>query len=144
MGMTSRLHAAWRSYRALPLWVQIWVGLCLVPVNMVPFFMLDTATGRAGALAIAAVAATNMPILIYERGMSRLLSIPHLVAWIPLWAWLAHRLYSGVPMSGAESVLAWALLIVNGISLVFDVLDSARWLHGAREVAVAPATGSRH
>ncbi len=132
-----RLLDAWASFRALPLWVQCWVGLCLVPVNLAGYAMLDTATGRAAALAMSVVILTNVPILLWERGMSRLLSVPHLVAWVPLCAWLAWRLVAGIPMSVSEAVLAWALLTINSVSLAFDFIDSAKWLRGDRAVASA-------
>ncbi|MEO8748068.1 MAG: hypothetical protein ABI379_10515 [Rhodanobacter sp.] len=35
--------------------------------------------------------------------------------------------------SAIELVLANALLLVNGISLVFDAIDSRRWLKGATQ-----------
>ena len=130
-----RLLDAWASFRALPFWVQCWVGLCLVPVNLAPYAMLGTATGRAAALAMSAVILTNVPILLWERGMSRLLSIPHLVAWIPLCVWLIWRFSAGTPMSPGEAALAWALLIVNSVSLAFDLIDSTKWLRGDRAVA---------
>ena len=60
-----RLNDIWRSLRSLPLWVQIWVAGILVPVNVLPFFLLDTR-------------------------------------------------------------------VVNGISLAFDVMDSAKWVAGDR------------
>jgi hypothetical protein len=130
-----RLLDAWASFRALPFRVQCWVGLCLVPVNLVPYAMLGTVTGRAAALAMSAVILTNVPILLRERGMSRLLSIPHLVAWMPLCIWLAWRFWTSTPMSAVEATLAWALLLVNSVSLVFDLIDSTKWLLGDRAVA---------
>lgn len=136
-----RLLDVWASFRSLPLWVQCWVGLCLVPVNLAPYCMLDTITGRAAALAMSVVILTNVPILLWERGMSRLLSLPHLVAWTPLCIWLAWRFSTGTPMPAGEATLAWALLTVNSVSLAFDFVDSAKWLHGDR--AVAGATSFR-
>lgn len=68
-------------------------------------------------------------------------SLPHLLAWIPLEIALAPRL-SGVigalPPTGAEIALATLLLAVNGVSLVFDALDSWRWLRGERDMPGHP------
>ncbi len=139
--MTSRIYDVWDSFLALPRWVQLWLVLVLVPVNLCSLLLLDTPTGKAGALAFAVVALSNLPIMLAERGMSRLMAVPHLVAWIPLLAWLAFRLGAAPELQGAERMLAWALLLVNGVSLVFDAFDSWRWLHGEREVprrAAAP------
>ncbi|MDE2344293.1 MAG: hypothetical protein KGL63_13060, partial [Betaproteobacteria bacterium] len=82
--MSARLSQIWHSFRSMPMWVQRWVGLLLVPANVLPFLLLDTWSGRAGALAALVVVATNVPILWRARGMTRAMSIPHLLAWIPL------------------------------------------------------------
>jgi hypothetical protein len=127
----------WKSYRSLPLWVQLWVALILVPVNAAAFFLLDTWLGVAAAIAAAFVVLTNGPILWVCRGMSRLLSVPHLFAWLPLQILIPLRLAEMVgsgPVAEAEWVLGIILFVVNGISLVFDGIDSWRWLRGEREV----------
>ena len=120
------------SWRALPLWVQVWVGLVLVPVNVAAFFMLDTETGQYTAIAALFVALTNGPLMIVYQGMNRVLSLPHLVAWGPLVYLLALRLASETMATG-EWIYAVLIVVVNGISLVFDLLDSWRWLRGERE-----------
>lgn len=43
--------------------------------------------------------------------------------------------------ASAEFGYAILLVVINGISLVFDVYDSFRWLRGEREVA-ARGSGS--
>lgn len=131
-----RLYATWASYRSLPGWVQVWVGLILVPANILPFFFLDTWTGQAAAIAAIFVVATNLPIMLWYAGMNALMSIPHLIAWIPLEVALALRVsgMAGIePVSDTELLLAVTLLVVNGISLAFDFLDSYKWLMGERE-----------
>jgi hypothetical protein len=131
----TRLHDVWQSFRALPTWVQWWVAGVLVPTNAAPFLLLDTMSGRAGALASIIVLAGNVPLMLVQRGMSRLLSVPHLLAWTPLVAMLAARLLFAKDMTPAESVLAMLLLVVNGSSLLFDTVDAWRWLCGQREIA---------
>ncbi|MBP6749720.1 MAG: hypothetical protein KA144_08775 [Xanthomonadaceae bacterium] len=142
--MKNRFFDAWASFRTLPRWVQAWVGLCLVPVNLAPFFMLHTATGRAGALAMSVVIVTNVPILLWERGMSKRLSLPHLLAWIPLCLWLGLRLMSDAPMSPRETALAWTLLVIDLMSLAFDAIDSAKWFCGDRAIASAASHENTH
>ena len=69
--------------------------------------------------------------------MSRLMSVPHLFAWIPLQVLIPIRLAEMVgsgPVSDAEWAFGIVLFVINGISLVFDVIDSFRWLRGEREV----------
>ena len=130
-----RLNDIWRSLRSLPLWVQIWVAGILVPVNVLPFFLLDTRVGVAGALAALVVVATNGPLMWIYRGMNKVLSIPHLIAWGPLEIYLLMLLAGSgfrAEAGALELGLAVLLVVVNGISLAFDVMDSAKWVAGDR------------
>lgn len=135
--MNNRLMQIWISYRSIPLWVQIWVAGMLVPANALAFALLDTWGGQVAAWAAMFVVATNLPIMWWERGMSKLMSMPHLLAWIPLEVALVQRLagrVGPVPLTGLEQAFLILLLIVNGISLVFDLMDSLRWLRGDRSI----------
>lgn len=129
-----RLVDCGRSFLALPRRVRLWVAAVLVPVNALPFWFLDTPTGRAAAAAALFVVLTNVPIMPIARGMSRLMAVPHLLAWVPLLPWLAAHLSFGPPLPWSESLLALALLVVNGISLVVDTLDTWRWGCGQRAI----------
>jgi hypothetical protein len=133
-----RLQNVWGSFCALPLWVQIWVSLILVPINTVPFLFLGTPTGRWAAAASVFVAATNIPIMLIAGGMSRLMAMPHLLAWGPLVVMLLLRLanpqFGGEPFTVSEYALLWAILLVNSVSLCFDALDTWRWCRGERDI----------
>lgn len=140
--MLDRLLTIWCSYRSLPLWVQVWVGGILVPANAAAFALTNTPSGHWAAWAAAFVVATNVPIMWVEQGMSKLMSVPHLLAWIPLQVFLALRLTGAAgsaPLEQAELVLVLMLLVVNGISLAFDALDSLKWWRGDRHVPGHPA-----
>ena len=140
--MLDRILTIWRSYRSLPLWVQVWVGGILVPANAAAFALTNTPSGHWAAWAAAFVVATNVPIMWMEQGMSKLMSVPHLVAWIPLQAFLLLRLTGAAgptPLGQAELALAALLLVVNGISLAFDAVDSVKWWRGDRHVPGHPA-----
>ena len=131
------MRASWMSFRALPGWVQLWVGVVLVPVNAAAFLLLDLWTGRAVAAAATLVVLTNLPIMLVDGGMSKRMSIPHLLIWGQLeYVLVAHSLRWGGPtsVSALEWQFAMIILLVNGISLVFDALESWRWLRGDREV----------
>ena len=138
--VSSILH----SYTSMPAWVQVWVFI-LAAVNVACVAFLDSAVGQATAAAGILVLLTNTPILLYYGGMNRALAIPHLFAWIPLCVFLALQL-SGEPaaqMSQPVRNYAIAVLVVNGISLAFDVFDSLRWLKGERETPGVDAQVSR-
>lgn len=136
-GRRFSLSAVWRSWRSLPLWVQVWVGLFLIPVNAAAFLLIDTPTGKAAAIATIFVVMTNIPIMLYEGGMSRLMAVPHLVAWIPLSVFIIVRFISfpnSSNMQTPELAFAFLLLTINGISLVFDAIDTIRWCRGQRDI----------
>ncbi len=141
--MMDRMADIWRSWRSLPLWVQIWVAGILVPVNVLPFFLLESTVGQAGALAALLVLVTNGPLMWVYRGMNKVLSIPHLIAWGPLVIYLLMLLSESgfrADASGMELGLAALLLAINGISLMFDVVDSAKWLAGDRATPGIPGS----
>ena len=141
--MMDRMADIWRSWRSLPLWVQIWVAGILVPVNVLPFFLLESAVGQAGALAALLVLVTNGPLMWVYRGMNKVLSIPHLIAWGPLVIYLLMVLSESgfrADASRMELGLAALLLAINGISLMFDVVDSAKWLAGDRVTPGIPGS----
>ena len=141
--MMDRMTDIWRSWRSLPLWVQIWVAGILVPVNVLPFFLLESVVGQAGALAALLVLVTNGPLMWVYRGMNKVLSIPHLIAWGPLVIYLLMLLSESgfrADASRMELGLAALLLAINGISLMFDVVDSAKWLAGDRATPGIPGS----
>ncbi len=135
--MKNRLTQCWHSFRVLPLWVQFWVGGVLVPVNALAFFLLDTWAGQLTAVAALFVVLTNVPIMLIERGMSKLMAVPHLIAWYPLVFALGNRLLSANASHATgelESAFIILVISVNGISLLFDTKDSIDWFRGHREV----------
>lgn len=138
--MSNRWRDCGRSFLALPRRVQWWVAAVLIPVNTAPFLLLGSDTGKIGALSSLLIVATNVPIMLHQRGMSRLMSVPHLFIWIPLCLWLWNHLQAPLPPTGLEWWLAVALLVANGISLPFDVVDSLRWLRGERAVPTSPCS----
>lgn len=136
--VVSHLSAIWRSYRSLPFWVQLWVAVILVPVNLASLGFLNTWAGSAAAWALALVAVTNLPIMYVEQGLGRLMAIPHLLIWGPLELLLALRLFGFVGAAAPDSLevgFIVVLLIVNGISLICDAIDTLRWCHGERSFA---------
>lgn len=91
IALRSRLGASWHSFGSLPVWVQIWVGAILIPVNAAAFFLLEYRSAQLAAWAALFVVATNLPIMLTECGMSKLMSLPHLLAWGPLLVALIRR-----------------------------------------------------
>lgn len=128
------IYDIWASYRALSLWVQIWVFGILVPVNAASiFFIFEPSGGWIAFLAIVAML-INVPVMIIERGFSKSMALSHLPLWTPLVLWIAFARPEG---SDAYQVYLVILLIVDVISLAFDFPDALRWWKGDRRVAGA-------
>ncbi|MGE3348576.1 MAG: hypothetical protein AB7I35_14200 [Ramlibacter sp.] len=86
------------------------------------------------AITFGVVAMLNMPAMVLQGGLTRFLSLPHF-AWLPLVVYLYSQLYGATPLPpGGVRSYALAVLVVNSISLAFDVLESWRWITGQREV----------
>ncbi|MBT3140889.1 hypothetical protein DS909_16510 [Phaeobacter gallaeciensis] len=125
----------WNSFRRLPVWVQIWVGQILMPVNLLPLAFLSEP--RAGLIASLAVGGMvlNLPILLREQGLSKAMAIPHLLLWIPLVVVLFRQLRDGGDMGPTYITVLAVLLVVDAISLAFDFVDALKWWRGDRAIA---------
>ena len=128
----TRITEIWRSFRALPLWVQIWVALVLLPVNLFSLAFVDQHNGLLIALLAVGGMAPNIVIMLAERGLSRLMALPHVLIWTPLIVIVWQTL--GTASQGYAGFL-WLLLAVDLCSLAFDYLDVLKWWRGARTVA---------
>lgn len=132
--MSSRIDRLWRSISGLLTWVKVWLKI-LATTNMLSFAFLDTATGMWPAIAFAIIGMLNMPTMFLQGGLTRLPSIPHFV-WVPLLVYLFSKLIGphAIAHSSPEYQFALSVFVVNSISLMFDILESYRWLNGRREI----------
>ncbi len=137
----ARLADAWRSFRSIKTWVFIWVNLFLAPVNLAAF-AIYAVTGHPiamwAAIGFAFVLVANMTTALYERGISKITSAPHLIPWIPLLAYMGDWLFFRTEELQATPLIhnyAIALFIINGISVLFDLFDTYRWIAGDRNIA---------
>jgi hypothetical protein len=133
--MKEILRAIWLSFRSLPIWVQVWVLGILIPVNASAFVFLELQSAQWAAWAAMFVVATNIPIMLRERGLSKLMALPHLIVWVPLEIMLLLRLASHPALLEPEQIFSFVILLVNGIGIAFDTFDTWRWLRGDRAVA---------
>ncbi len=114
---------------ALPLHLRAWV-LLLISVNLVtPFFFLEHVEAQA-VLAAGVLGLVLMTALTGRFGFSRIIGLGH-IAWVPLLGFLWIRL-PDVPATDAFGLWLRAVIAIDAISLVFDGLDVARFLHGDR------------
>jgi len=118
----------WKSFRGLPTWVQIWMVLILVPVNVVSVrFLGQPSAGLIALLAIGGMV-PNIVIMIADRGFTNRMAVPHVILWIPLVGFIAYLLFvSDADLSATYATYLKALLIVNLISLTFDIPETMEW-----------------
>ncbi|HSF92203.1 MAG TPA: hypothetical protein VLA51_08345 [Paracoccaceae bacterium] len=121
--------AIFDSFRSLPVWVQIWVGLVLIPANIAPLAYLNEPRGVTIAILAAGALAINGVVLLVERGFSRAMAFSHLALWIPLLVIMLPMLQSDAPR------LYRLLFAINTVSLAFDFRDAYFWIKGDRAVA---------
>lgn len=132
--MSEKLNRTFRSIAGMKLWVKIWLML-LGPANMLAFLYLDTDIGYWTAVAGGLVVATNIPMMFAMGGVTRALSLPHMI-WVPLLIYIFPRIIGpeALDPGSAEFRLGVTIFVFNSISLAFDFLESYRWFNGEREI----------
>jgi hypothetical protein len=123
----------WRSFRRLPMWVQVWVAVILVPVNMAALLFLSEPMGLWIAVLAVGGMLPNMVIMAVERGFSKAMALPHVLIWTVLVVLILWVRAAGIS-PGFRGYLT-VLLLVDLVSLVFDYRDAAAWWKGDRAVA---------
>ncbi len=122
----------YNSYRALPGWVQIWVMFSLMPINMASLFFINQPMGLWIAFLANIAMMLNLPVMLYDRGFSKAMALPHLIPWSIL---VGILLFARPEVSGTYDTYLWVLLGANIVSLLFDFPDARKWIHGDRAVA---------
>jgi hypothetical protein len=115
-----------------PLVVRGWVTL-LIAMNMSSAFFLEYTEARI-VLAVFLAGGMFMFMVDYKLGFVRLLGLGHSL-WLIMLPWLYFRL-EYLPQQ--ELVRHWivALIVINSISLVIDILDVFRYIRGDRQPLV--------
>ena len=97
------------------------------------FFLQEPGGIWVAALANLAMI-LNLPVMLYDRGFSKLMAFPHLIPWTLLVVLLIFR---RPEVTGAYDTYLGILLGANTLSLLFDYPDAWRWLRGQREPSKA-------
>ena len=124
----------WQSYRRLPLWVQLWVALILVPVNAASLVFWGAPMGAWLAVMAIGAMLLNGVIMLFERGFSKMMALPHVLIWTPLVLLTLWLLAKGDLAAGYARYLMF-LLAVDLFSLALDYADTVKWLKGERRIA---------
>lgn len=120
------------SFRAMPIWVQIWVVVILVPVNMASLLFLFEPNAMLIAFLANIAMMMNLPVMIKDRGFSKMMALPHLIPWTIL---IAILLFAPPVAEGNYAIYLKLLLVTNIISLLFDFPDAVKWKRGDRAAA---------
>jgi hypothetical protein len=127
------IQQIWQSYRRLPLWVQLWVALILVPVNAASLFFVTQPAGAWLALMAVGAMLCNGVLMLVERGFSKVMALPHVLIWTPMLGLILWLLTQDIA-DGFRTYLL-ILLAVDVFSLILDVIDTRKWLSGDRKIA---------
>lgn len=123
----------WASFRRIPVPVQAWVALWLVPVNLTTVLFAGEENGVLICVLALLGMAFNLPIMIKDRGLSALMAAPHIVFWTPMVVIASLTLFGDI--SAGFRVFLVVLLATDTASLVMDVRDLHQWRLGDRTVA---------
>jgi hypothetical protein len=120
------------SFRSLPVWVQIWVMLILMPINMASLLFLFEPGGMLIAFLANIAMMLNLPVMLKDRGFSKRMALPHLIPWTIL---IAILVFAPPVAEGNYAIFLKVLLVTNIISLLFDFPDAVKWMRGDRTAA---------
>lgn len=136
--MAQAVREFMRGLRSLGWPWLIWLAL-LAGVNMIPGLLYIARPEGQIILGAMAISFLLMLLIVRAKGFVRLLGLPHLLAWGPMLLWLWGRYQEAGAGSGLGRWLL-AVIIVDGISLVIDLIDVVRYAGGDREPAVPRST----
>jgi hypothetical protein len=108
----------------------LWMGALIAANGVAPLFFWSSL--EAKVVLITFLASATIMVSIYARlDFVRLLGLGHIL-WIPLVIWLSVRL-GGVESSSAFAYWILAVMVLNSISLVIDIIDVIRYVRGERD-----------
>ena len=128
--MKSMIHLNKEIFRMKFPW-NLWVAL-LGGVNMVGgLIFIRTFEGQLALVSLMAAFVIMWAIYV-KKGFVRLLGLGHLLAWAPQMAWFARTVVQG-ETQGAFHYWLIAVLIMNGIALLIDLVDVVRYSLGEKQ-----------
>ena len=122
-----------RGLFKMPLPWKLWLSLLVAANVFVPLFYFQ----QLEAQIVLGTMAANMALMTYltsRFGFTRILGLGH-IFWIPLLGFLLTRLGS-FPVGDAYGAWLRALILLNSVSLLIDIVDVRRYLAGDRAETV--------
>ncbi len=119
-----------KGLMSMPMPWPLWLGL-LVAVNVAGSIYFFEALEAKVVLAAFLASVALMTAIFATKGFVRLLGIGH-IFWVPMVPWLWIRLNQVGP---GDLLGYWiiAVIVMNSISLIIDVIDVFRYLKGERQ-----------
>jgi hypothetical protein len=117
---------------AKPWWA--WLFLLMLVNLLIPLVFLGTPEAHWTLIAFF-VAFGIQATLFRFKGFVRLLGVGHIIPWVPLVLWLWTRL-GAIDPSTPFGQWILAVIFLNGISLVIDLVDVFRYLAGDRTPSI--------
>ncbi len=109
-------------------WV-VWVGLLIAANLVAPLFFIGSLEAKVVVVAIMVGAITQMAIF-RAKGFVRLLGLGHF-PWVLMIPWLWTRL-GQLEVNNLFAYWLVAVIVLDGLSLIIDVTDVARYMKGER------------
>ncbi len=124
-----------RGLLAMPIHWQLWLALLVGTNLVVPLLFIERVEAQ---LVIGAflISMGLMTALTARFGFSRILGLGHIIAWVPLLAFLWSRL-PDAPSSDSFGLWLRVVIALDAASLVIDAVDVVRFFAGDRSETVA-------
>jgi len=129
--MRAWINDVWASFTDLPSWVQVWVGLVLVPANVLPLGFLGEPYAWPMAILSVGGMMPNLYILVKDRAFGPVMALSHLVLWPPLIVLIFFAI-SQVGIGGLFGRFLLILMVVDLVSIGFDILDARKWVRARK------------
>ena len=127
-----------------PAWIGMWLQVLLFGAFVLPLSLLIWKQTRVAAIATvfaSLVGGVTTQMLYGQVGYVKLLGLPHIIFWTPIMYFLYTKLTSGEVPAWPKRIVGVVMVII-GISLVFDYVDVARYVLGERESLIPVETAS--
>ena len=122
-----------------PMWLQVWVLTLVVAHLSAILFAATKQNGKlrvrteAIAIVLSFLASGIFMSWLYDQvGYVRLLGLPHLIFWLPVYIWLLRK-YPRNEFSFPFKQYIIVYFVIAGISLIIDVTDATRYLLGEQQ-----------
>lgn len=125
-----------------PSWLRVWLPLLMLGGFIAPFaliFWRQTRMIGIIALVTSLIAAIAIDYMYKQMGYVKLLGLPHIIMWTPLIVYLIIQNRRHDFAVWPKRILSFIIVII-GVSLVFDYVDAVRYFMGNTLPLVMPDT----